>query len=99
MNFKTLTVVVAVSVLCLILLFIGVMIERSKKNKVWPPMVSECPDYFKVVGLEKCDNTKDLGTCSGVTDFSGPEWQGESGMKKKKIWAQQCGVVWDGITN
>lgn len=99
MSFKKTTIIISVIILALILFFIGIMISRTQANKVWPPMVSECPDYFDVVGLEKCNNSKNLGSCSGVTDFSGPEWQGSSGLLKKKDWAKKCGVVWDGITN
>jgi hypothetical protein len=99
MTFQSITVTVALSVLVLMLLFIGIMLYRSKLDEAWPPQIAECPDYFKVVGLEQCNNVKNLGTCPGTTDFSGTEWQGKSGLKKKKAWAQSCGVVWDGVTN
>jgi hypothetical protein len=98
-TFKKITVIVAIIILCLMLFFTGIMISRSKSNKTWPPTISECPDYFKVVGIDRCENTKNLGTCHGVSDFSAAEWQGATGLENKKKWAKDCGVVWDGITN
>jgi hypothetical protein len=99
MTFQKITMIVASLILLLFLIVIGVLIYQHHKDAVWPPMISECPDYWKVVGPEVCENVKDLGSCKGVKDFSGPEWQGQSGLKKKYEWARNCGVVWDGITN
>lgn len=99
MTFKKTVLYIALIFLILFLGFIGYMMFKSKSSMKYPPEVAECPDYFRVVGLEKCDNTMNLGSCSGVTDFSGSEWQGKTGLKKKYEWAKRCGVVWDGITN
>jgi len=54
----------------------------------------------------KCFNTRLLGkagpTCTSVPaemDFSGEEYSGNAGMCKKREWAKQCGLTWDGITD
>ena len=101
MGFQKTTVIVALITLIVMLLFVAYMMKRAKKTAAWPPMISECPDYFEVVDSQKCFNVKNLGSCTSTEpiDFSGPKYQGRAGLKQKKIWAQQCGVTWDGITN
>jgi hypothetical protein len=99
MSFQRNTTIVALVILILVLLIVAFMMYRAKKNAAWPPMISECPDYFEVVAPEKCNNVRSLGTCFGTIDFSGPNFQGQAGLKSKKQWAESCGVVWDGITN
>ncbi len=94
------TIIKAATILLIILLImIAYMLYNAKNNTQFPPEIAECPDYWKVNGIENCENVKDLGTCPGVHDFSGAEWQGKTGLKKKYDWARTCGVVWDGITN
>lgn len=99
MNFQKITLIVATVILILMLLMVAYLMRRSIKTANWPPMISECPDYFEVTSPEVCSNVKNLGTCSGSIDFTGPEYQGVSGLKQKKAWATSCGVTWDGITN
>jgi hypothetical protein len=101
MNFQRIVLYVASVLLILTLAFIGYLLYQAKSNTAYPPEISECPDYWKVTGLLQCENVQNLGngTCEKMKDFSSVEWQGQSGMKKKKEWANMCGVVWDGITN
>ena len=81
------------------LLFVAYMMKRTQSTAAWPPMISDCPDYFEVVDPHVCNNVKGLGTCTGTVQFTDPKYQGRSGLKQKKVWAQECGVTWDGITN
>ena len=99
MNFQKITIIVALVILILMLLLVAYMMHRAKQTAAWPPMISECPDYFEVVSPEVCNNVKGLGSCHGVINFSSPNYQGQAGLKQKKAWATQCGVTWDGITN
>jgi len=101
MSIQKIIIYLALVLLILMLTFIGYMMYKSKSSAKYPPEISECPDYWKVVGIEKCDNIMNLGkgSCHGVHDFSGPTWQGKTGMKNKYEWAKNCGVQWDGITN
>lgn len=99
MTFQKIVLFIALVILILMLAFVGVMLYRSKETAVWPPQVSECPDYWKVIGVNKCQNDKGLGNCTGVHDFSSAEWQGKRGLGKKKTWAKECNITWDGITN
>lgn len=99
MSVQKTVLIIATIMLVLTLSFIGYMMYIAKSSIQYPPEISECPDYWKVVGLEKCENVMNLGTCQGIQDFSSPEWQGQAGLKKKNEWAKGCGVVWDGVTN
>jgi hypothetical protein len=99
MSFQKITIIVSLSILVIMLLLVAYMMYRSQSTATWPPIVSECPDYFEVVGPQVCNNVRSLGSCHGIISFTDPGFQGSSGLKQKKAWAQNCGVVWDGITN
>lgn len=97
--------------LVLIGLFIGYTIynvkTQNKVDAVFPPFVSKCPDYWEVVGKDKCRNVNNLGVClnpdgtkdSDVMDFDLPIFKGKKGMYYKCSWAQKCKVPWEGISN
>ena len=76
------------------------MLYKYKESVTYPPEISECPDYWNVVGLEKCENVMNLGNGAPQTmDFSGPQYQGQTGLKQKKQWALNYSLTWDGVTN
>ena len=103
MSFQRTTITVALVTLIIIFIMIIIVIKRDTKEKTWPPMISQCPDYFDVVGENQCENRKYLGNsgdgCLGRINFSDPKYRGHEGLKEKKEWAKGCGVTWDGITN
>ena len=96
--------------LVLIGLFIGYTVyqvnTQSKVDAVFPPFVSKCPDYWEVVGKDKCRNVNNLGVClkpdgtkdSDVMDFNIPIFQGEKGLYYKCSWANKCKVPWEGVS-
>ena len=95
--------------LVLIGLFIGYTVyqvnTQSKVDAVFPPFVSKCPDYWEVVGKDKCRNVNNLGVClkpdgtkdSDVMDFDLPIFKGKKGMYYKCNWAKKCNTPWEGI--
>lgn len=101
MSFQQIVLIIAGVLLVVFLIMIAFSISGVRSKLVYPPEQAECPDYWKVVGVNKCENVKGLGngTCSNVMDFNGAQYQGASGLKEKQKWAQQCGLVWDGVTN
>ena len=99
MTFQKTTIIIASVILILMLILVAFMMHRAKENAAWPPMISECPDYFEVVSPGVCNNVKGLGSCKGTINFSSSKYQGNAGLGEKKQWAKQCGVTWDGITN
>jgi len=99
MSFQSTVLMIAGILLVVFLVFIAYMLYIVKSDVVFPPEQAECPDYWKVVGVNKCENVQNLGTCPGEMDFNLPQYMGATGIKAKQAWAQQCGVEWDGITN
>jgi hypothetical protein len=81
--------------------------KASSEKPQFPPFVSKCPDYWDVVGENRCRNVNKLGIClhgdgtkdSDVMDFNLPIFEGKKGMYYKCSWAQKCQVPWEGISN
>jgi len=109
MEFKKLVVVIATIVMVVMLgIFAMSMSGSSGSSENWPPVVSDCPDYWAIRGTSEkqtCVNMRNLGTCpagSGdshlTMNFNLPAFTGDNEMCSKYTWANKCGVTWDGIT-
>jgi hypothetical protein len=110
MNFYKTTFTIMIVVLIICLAIIGTTIAYSNDGVKFPPITSECPDYYKKNESDSCvlqvtDITSKSG-CDNV-DFNdinifpnkdnggiGPA----SALCEKKQWAKGCKVNWDGIT-
>lgn len=105
MNFQKLVLTIAVIVLVVSLVITGLLISRSKSSYTYPPSVSECPDYFRLVSPNVCKNVHKLGKCSEngkpreIWNFSGSNFLGETGKQNKCKLANFCEISWDGIDN
>jgi len=103
MSFQTITITVAIVLLFLFLAVIAILLYRSQSSVTFPPEYSECPDYWTVIGANKCKNEMTGSLSNGpegmVQDFNGDEFKGQIGLKNKCQWANQHGVVWDRITD
>uniref|UniRef100_A0A6C0KFH4 CPW-WPC domain-containing protein n=1 Tax=viral metagenome TaxID=1070528 RepID=A0A6C0KFH4_9ZZZZ len=101
MNFQKIILIIATIILVFSLLTIGLLIRSSKTDLVFPPMIGQCPDYWKEISNNVCKNVLNLGkmTCDHVKDFSGSEYQGKQGTIEKCNWAKSCDLVWDGVTD
>ena len=104
-NFQMGTIIIAFVVLCICLMFIAFSFSNIKNTSQYPPVVSDCPDYWLDMSDgsgNKCINKHtDLGNsdCSKTMDFSDSFWSGDLGLCRKKQWAQKCNLTWDGVTN
>lgn len=49
-TFYTLVVVIALVILIGVLIFLAMQIDDSKQEKAFPPVQSDCPDYWNKVG-------------------------------------------------
>ena len=84
--------------------------KKKLKNMKYPPYTSECPDYWKVIGKNKCQRIHDVGipNCSptghskmknNIVDFNVYKYKGNVGIKNKCRWSKDCMVPWEGIDN
>jgi hypothetical protein len=100
MSFQSNILIISGILLLFLLIVIAYILYKLKRTTAWPPEVGNCPDYWVQEGNGVCKNVLNLGngTCEANVNFSGSEWQGEGGLKKKSEWAKNCGVIWDGIS-
>jgi hypothetical protein len=102
-SFQNITLIIAgvLLLICIVLIILIFLFPNTKQ--VWPPFVSNCPDYFVDENGDgsKCVNDLSLGKCDGneIPNFTtDPEYLGSSGNCAKKNWANGCSITWDGIT-
>ena len=85
-KFQKGVLIVAISLLILLLAAVGAFAYYSKYGQDFPPVQSQCPDYWKVEEDKTCTNVKQLGTCndggSHNMDFTTPEYTGADGLTK-----------------
>jgi hypothetical protein len=102
MTFQKIVVIIAIISLIGALTFIGYAMYNRQHNVQFPPVSSQCPDYWEAKD-NKCYNTKHLGSCAtdknNSVNFNTPFFKGHQGICRKANWAKRCGVSWDGITN
>ena len=105
MSFQKIILIIATVLLILVLFMFGYAMSNQKEEDKYPPVQSQCPDYWTVKrgkdGLPMCENVKGLGNdnCQKQMDFSKFPFIGSKGQCNKQKWARTCGVTWDGITN
>ena len=108
MTFQQTVLIIATIILLVVLAIVGVSLYKTTGSGDFPPVIGDCPDYW--IDLEgdgsKCLNKKGLGTCNVPTDgeentmnFNKAPFTGSDGDCAKYMWAQGCGVTWDGITS
>jgi hypothetical protein len=97
------TVLMITGVLLVVSIILIIIFLRNSKNELeWPPLVSECPDYWIDLSGNgsRCVNIHDLGTCIN-TDPSKKHLNMNFSTYDdcaKFNWAQGCGISWDGIS-
>lgn len=106
-NFQKIVLAFAIIVLIVILIFVGIALSKSKKDTKWPPIVSNCPDYWMDLSGNgaSCFNQQSLGTCNipssdnkNSMNFNISPYNTVDGNCAKYNWAKNCGVAWDGVT-
>ena len=109
MNFQKIVLSVAAVLFVISVIMIIVAITNGKSKQSFPPVLGECPDYWKDMTKgkggdvnyqgTKCVNVHNLGVCSDAPDFSQTKYVGNNGLCEKSNWANSCNLTWDGITN
>ena len=100
--FQRTILIVAVVILILSLLVISHFLYRRQYSVKFPPEIGNCPDYYTAKSKDVCKNSVGLKVINpncDTGDFSGSSYKGDQGFKRKCLWAKECGVTWDGISN
>jgi hypothetical protein len=80
----------------------------SNANQTYPPSIADCPDNYSLNGkfcvAGSNINVVDRDISCVKVDFTSSNYSisgtgSKSGSCAKKLWANQCQVKWDGITN
>ena len=99
-----------------ILLIIGLIvianfIMKNKETEVYPPVISDCPDYWDVdydrQGKKQCKNNLYINDGYSTPNcrtyphalFSANGSSPDDIICEKNKWAKECNIHWDGITN
>lgn len=104
-------IVVTISCILFVALIVVIYYQLFKYNakpltRPWPPVVSNCPDYWEDQGVNgsDCVNVQNLGSCPklpGQTflhmDFTKNDYTGTMGACNKYNWANNCGISWEGV--
>ena len=102
-TFQDSVIYTSVTLLIIILVIVAINIHLDKKNAKWPPVVSDCPDYWydNGTGGSKCTINVDninLGKATSPMDFSTSTYTGPNQNCNRYRWALSNNVSWDGIT-
>jgi hypothetical protein len=103
--YKNIVVSTILSVIILLAIVAYVM-YNSKDKQIYPPILSNCPDYYNLNEKGLCVNTGIWSTradCNSIS-FTDSIYKVEgtganSGICAKKNKATDCKITWDGITN
>lgn len=113
-KFNTIVLEVATIILILVLVVIGILMYYFSKKSDFPPVVSECPDYWNVESSNEDGDSKTVcknvlkinpnsvsqsNNCAMVNPINFVGPSDDDTICNKYKWATKCGVVWDGVTN
>jgi hypothetical protein len=108
-NFNKIVVTISciLFIILMVLIYYKLLNFKAKNTAAqWPPVVSNCPDYWQDNGHNgsDCVNVKNLGTCPAAQgkrhlqmNFTGTDYTGSMGACNKYNWANSCGVFWEGV--
>ena len=110
-RFNKIVLTIAIVLLCISLTVLGVFLSKSMFEDSYPPITSDCPDYWDVSnnlnGDIICNNVSTINKGRGdslCNNYPVDEFEaGGSGkydvICEKYKWAKKCNITWDGITN
>tara|TARA_B100001093_G_scaffold438418_2_gene437777 strand:+ start:1045 stop:1413 length:369 start_codon:yes stop_codon:yes gene_type:complete len=110
-SFNKIVVVGATLVLIVSLIIVGVFVSKSLFENKFPPIISDCPDYWDVAYSNRnnviCKNKSTINAGSGkygcnnypTRRFRENGTNEEDVLCSKYKWSKKCGIVWDGVTN
>jgi len=110
-NFNRTVLLVACVLLIIGLVIIGLFSVKSIQDSAYPPIISDCPDYWNVsydsnknkicqhnsINSPQTSNTGCVDY--PVSLFSANGTSVNDIICEKNKWAKKCNIHWDGITN
>ena len=78
-------------------------VANENRKNVWKSKYAECPDYWEIIGKNKCRNVHQIGKCrnsedNDVMDFNYDDFTNKkTGEYMKCRWAKQCNTPWEGL--
>ena len=107
-GFEKKVLIIAGIILVVSLVLVLIFILMSKGNQKYPPVESECPDYWELEeDVNKkllCKNVKGLGegwsgqSTEATIEPNRQDFQGVDGLCNKQNWAREHNVTWEGVT-
>jgi hypothetical protein len=99
MNFQKMSMLIAGILLLILFILIAISYSHANSKAVWPPILNNCPDYFKDVNGDgtKCYNEFGLGYDLSPSDFIDFKNKYPSSCDKY-VFCNSHRLSWDGIT-
>ena len=112
-NFNKTVLLVASVLLIFGLIIIGLFSIKSIESSAYPPIISDCPDYWNVsydaqknkicqqdsINTGIVPDTANRCVAYPVSLFSANGSSVNDIICEKNNWAKSCNIHWDGITN
>ena len=110
-SFNKIVLTIATIVLSISLIALGIFLSKSMFENSYPPVISDCPDYWDVSFNSNnetiCENISTINRGSQSSDcrkkainmFSTNGSNINDVMCEKYTWAKDCDITWDGVTN
>lgn len=101
MGFKKSVLTTALVIFLIVMIILAIFIKNSYKNAVFPPEISQCPDFWDVAtDGKRCVATKQNKGIFKEGETSKDFSDMSNGARIDKCnWAKDNKVMWDGITN
>lgn len=109
-EFNKIVITVATVILIIMLVLLGIFLSKSLMEDSYPPVISDCPDYWDISlnsdGNKTCVDVMGINSGIGTQEcnselvslFNIGSNNDEINCNKYK-WSKKCKVTWDGITN
>jgi len=111
-NFNRTVLIVASILLIFGLIIVGFFIVKSLEDSAYPPIISDCPDYWNVLYDANANKDKKCqhnyinrpisnAECNNypTSEFNKIGSSVDDIICAKHRWAKKCNIQWDGITN
>ena len=83
--------------LVILLAIMAYILLNMNKSQQFPATISECPDFYSLNNESNC--IMETSVYSNQETKCKMLNSRDMGARDKKVWAVDCGVSWDGITN